>query len=84
MKRDLIKEEQLTSKIDYVMTIAGTLLRAPFEVSMLYFSETVKILYLKDPLYELIIGNIPGARAPYESDETWCVHAAVVTGAQLD
>ena len=53
-------------------------------MNMPYFSETVEILNLKGPLYELIIGNKSGARAPYDPDETWCVQAAAVTGVQLD
>ena len=42
----------------------------------------MEALCLKDPLYELIIGNIPGARVPDDPDETWCVKAAAITRSQ--
>ena len=85
VKRELVAEEQLTSKVGYIMTVARTLLKAPFanvEISTPYYSGTVEALYLRDPLYQLIIGNIPGARAPDDPDETWCVEAAAVTRSQ--
>ena len=82
VKSDLVAEEQLTGKVGYVMTAARTLLKAPFvnvEVSTPYFSGTVKALYLRDPLHQLIIGNISGARAPDDPDKTWYLKAAAVT-----
>ena len=85
VKRELVTEEQLKSKIGYVMTVACTLLKAPFanvEVSTPYCIPAVKVLCLKDPLYELIIGNISGARAPDDPDEAWCVKMAVIIRSQ--
>ena len=76
VKRELVAEEQLTGKVGYIMTVARTFLKAPFanvEISTPYYSGTVEALCLRDPLYQLIIGNIPGARAPDDPDETWCV-----------
>ena len=52
------------------------------EVSTPYYSGMVKALCLKNPVYELIIENIPEARAPDDSDETWCVKAATITRSQ--
>ena len=85
VKRDLVAEEQLTGKVGYIMTVARTLLKAPFanvEISTPYFNGTVEALCLRDPLYQLIIGNIPGARAPDNPDEARCVEAAAVTRSQ--
>ena len=42
----------------------------------------MKALCLRDPLYQLIIGNISGARALDDPDETWCVEAAAVIRSQ--
>ena len=42
----------------------------------------MEALCLRDPLYQLIIGNIPGARAPDDHDETWCVEAVAITRSQ--
>ena len=85
MKRNLVKEEQLTGKVGYVMTVARTLLRAPFaeiEVDTPYFSGKVEVLCLKDPLYDLIIGNIPGARAPDDPEKDWGVDSSIVAQKQ--
>ena len=85
VKRELVAEEQLTGKVGYIMTVARTLLKAPFanvEINTPYFSGTVEALCLRDPLYPLIVGNIPGARAPDDPDETWCVEAAAFTRSQ--
>ena len=46
VKKDLIKEKQLTGKFGYVVTIAGTLLNAPFaniEASKPYLKGAVKV-----------------------------------------
>ena len=67
------------------MTVARTLLKAPFanvEVSTLSYSGTMEDLCLKDPLYELIIGNIARSRDSDDLDETWCVKAAAITRSQ--
>ena len=85
LKRELVAEEQLTGKVGYIMAVARTLLKAPFanvEISMPYYSGKVEALCLRDPLYQLIIGNILGARAPDDPDETWCVEATAVTRSQ--
>ena len=84
-KRELVAEEQLTGKAGHIMAVARTLLKAPFaktKISTPYYSGTVKPLCLRYPLYPLIIGNIPGARALNDSVETWCVEAAAVTGSE--
>ena len=84
VKRELVAR-QLTGKIGYVMMVACTLLKASFasvEVSTPYYSKMGEALCLRDPLYELIIGNIPGDRAPDDPDDTWCVKAAVITRSQ--
>ena len=42
----------------------------------------MEALCLRDPLYQLIIGNILEARAPDDPDEIWCVKAKAVTRSQ--
>ena len=68
LKRELVAEGHLTGKVGYIniMMVARTLLKASFanvEISTSYYNGTVEALCLRDPLYQLIIGNIPGARA---------------------
>lgn len=77
----------MTGKVDYVMTVARTLLRAPFanvKLKTSYFSGAVEALCLKDPLCELIIGNIPGARAPCYPDKNFCMKVPAVQREQTN
>ena len=85
VKKELVAEGQLTGKVGYIMTVARTLLKAPFanvEISTPYYSGRVEALCLRDPLYQLIIGNILGARAADNSDDIGCAEAAAVTWSQ--
>ena len=47
-----------------------------------YFTGTVEALCLQDPLFDLIIGNVSGARKPDDPDPEWNMVAAVVTRGQ--
>ena len=85
VKKDLVAEGQLTGMVGYIMTVVRTLLKAPFanvEISMPCYSGTVEALRLRNPLYQFIIENIPGARAPDNPEETWYMEAAAVTRSQ--
>ena len=71
VKRDLVDEKQFTGNFGLIMTIARDLVKAPIakiSVNTPYFSGDVDALCLKDLLFELIIGNVPGARAPNDPD----------------
>ena len=49
VKRDLVAEEQLTGKVGYIITVARTLLKAPFanvEINTPYYSGRVEALCL--------------------------------------
>ena len=53
MKKNLIKEEQLTGNIGYAMTVQRTLLKAPFEnikMSTPYFSGIMEVFCPKNSL----------------------------------
>ena len=66
VKRDLVKEEQLTGKVGYVMTVKRTLLKSTFCKSKSkhdLFQWNSRHFVPKNPLYELINRNILGARA---------------------
>ena len=85
IKRNLVNEKQFTGEFGHIMTIARDLIKAPIakvSVDTPYFSGTVEALCLKDPLVELIIGNVSGARAPNDPDTNWTSCAAVETRAQ--
>ena len=47
--------------------------RAKIEIDTPYYQGTVKAICLPNALYDLLIGNIPGAREPREPDPLWGV-----------
>ena len=70
VRRELVKENDFTGSMGYVMAIDRTLKEAPIaeiKVDTPYYTGVTPAIYLRDPLFDLIIGNIPGARNPDDS-----------------
>ena len=85
VRRDLVKEEEITNRTGYMLTVDRTVRRAPVgmvNIDTPYYTGRVEALCLQDPLFDLIVGNIEGARAPEDPDVKWDVAAAVVTRSQ--
>ena len=85
VRRDLIKDEEITNWTGYMLTVDRTVRRAPvgmINIDMPYYTSRVEALCLLDPLFDLIVGNIEGARAPDDPNVKWDVAAAVVTRSQ--
>ena len=85
VRRELVKEDDFTGSMGYVMSIDRTLKEAPIaeiKVDTPYYTGVTQAICLRDPLLDLVIGNIPGARNP--NDPVPCVEAcaAAVTRAQ--
>ena len=53
---------------------------ASVEVDIPFYVGSVEALCLKDPLFDLIIGNVPGGRGSDSSNSEW----EVVTAALLE
>ena len=67
------------------MTVDRTIKRAPMakaEVDTPFCVGTVEAWCLQDPLLDLIIGNVPGARRSDDPNPEWGVVTAVATRAQ--
>ncbi|KAL1441895.1 hypothetical protein MTO96_008211 [Rhipicephalus appendiculatus] len=67
VRRKLVKEEELTGRNKLVYLVDGTarmLPEARIEVDTPYFTGHLTALCLQDPLYDIILGNIDGARPP--------------------
>ena len=65
-----------------MMTVDRMLKRAPIariNIDTPYYARVVEALCLLDPLFDLIIGNIPGARRPDDPNPKWSTSAAVAT-----
>ena len=62
------------------MIIRGLIAR--IEVDTPFYTRTVEAICMKDPLFDLIIGNVLGARKPNDPNPEWGAVAATVTRAQ--
>ena len=70
VRRSLISEENLTGQEERCVLIDGTVRRTPVPqvfIDTPYFSGTTTAVCMKNPLYDVIIGNIPGATDPTTS-----------------
>ena len=78
-------EADFTGEMGRIMTMDRTLKRAPMakiEVNTPFYLGTVKALRLQDPLFDLIIGNVPEAKRSDNPNPEWGVVTAVATRAQ--
>ena len=67
VRRELVKEDNFTGSMGYVMAMDRTLKEAPIagiKVDKPYYTGVTQALCLRDLLFDLVIGNIPGARNP--------------------
>jgi hypothetical protein len=88
VKQEFVTDEQLTGASRYMVRIDNTLIKVPvakIQVDTPYITGEVEALCLPDALYDLIIGNVPGARAPENPDPNWQVQesGAVMTRGQV-
>ena len=67
VRRELVKEDDFTGSMGHVMAIDRTLKEASIaeiKMSTPYYTEVTQAICLRDPLFDLIIGNISGKRNP--------------------
>ena len=85
VRRELVKKDDFTGSMGYVMAIDRTLKEAPIaeiKVNTPYYTGVTQAICLRDPLFDLVIGNIPGARNPDDSVSGVEACAVAVTRAQ--
>ena len=85
VRRSLVDEANMTGETGHMMMVNRTLKRAPIgriNVDTPYYAGVVEALCLLDPLFDLIIGNVPGARMPDDPNPKWSTSAAVTTREQ--
>ena len=85
IRRELVDETDFTGEMGHIMTVNRTIKRAPMakvEVDTSFHVVTVEALCLQDPLFDLIIRNVPGARRSHDPNPEWGVVTAVATRAQ--
>lgn len=85
IKRDLVSDDQLNGKTQLCILIDGTKLTAPVAnvfIDTPYYTGNVEAWCMNNPVYDLVLGNIEGARLPGEPDPQWTLAQAVRTRAQ--
>ena len=74
VKKKFVEEGQYTGKMGSIRMVDRTVRRAPFakiRIDTPYYTGEVIALCLEDVMYDLILGNIPEARAPDNPDNSW-------------
>ena len=84
VSRRLVEDSQLTGKRCLIVRIDNTVLlreKAKIQVKTPYLSGNVEALCILEAICDLVVGNVPGARSPDDSDMSVMV-GAVTTRAQ--
>ena len=74
VKRDLVSEDQFTGDFNVMLLIDNTARKVPIakiDIDTPYLKGQVEAQCLPDAVYDLIIGNVPGARAADDPDPSW-------------
>ena len=85
IRRELVDETDFTGEMGHIMTVDRTLKRTPMakvEVDTPFYVGAVEALCLQNPLFDLIIRNVPGARRLDDPKPKWGVVTAVATRTQ--
>ena len=85
VKKELVSEEQYTGDFNCMLLIANTVRKVPIAritIDTPYLSGEVDVQCLPDAIYDLIIGNVPGARPAEDPDSRWHEACAVTTRSQ--
>ena len=74
VKSDLVKPEQMINKYKECRLVDKTTRKWPMAKVKLdnpYFTGTCEVLTVDTPVYDVIVGNVPGARAADNPDPNW-------------
>ncbi|XP_072174277.1 uncharacterized protein [Diadema setosum] len=74
IRSELVRPEQMTDEWRTCVLIDGTTRRFPVarvSVDTPYFVGTLDVMCMNNPVYPLILGNVPGVRNPADPDEEW-------------
>ena len=77
VKKDLVSEDQFTGEFNAMLLIDSTARKVPIariDVDTPYLKGQVEAQCLPDPIYDLVVGNVPGARAAENPDPNWQNH----------
>jgi len=84
----LVNESQYTGMSHICVLIDGTVVRLPIALVSIdtpYYSGEVSVMCMQNPIYDVIIGNIEGARDPNCPDVDWvCGDSATTVSSESD
>lgn len=71
VRRALVKEPQMLKRTQDLRLLDGTVRRAPIAsvpIKSPYFTGTYDVWCIDNPIYDVIIGNVPGAKPPNQPE----------------
>jgi hypothetical protein len=74
VRRNLVREDQLTGRHKLCVLIDGTIRKPPeaiIDVDSPYYCGKLRALCFEKPVYDLILGNVPGVRDAKSPDAGW-------------
>ena len=74
IRRSLVSDDQLTGKSKYCVFVDNTVQQLPVatvSIDSPYFVGSIEAVCMANPIYDVIIGNIPLARDPGNPDPKW-------------
>ena len=85
VKEELVSNEQYTGDFNCMLLIDNTVRKVPIAritVDTPYLRGEFDVQCLPDVIYDLIIGNVPGAQSAHDPDPDWQEACAVTTRSQ--
>ena len=74
VRQDVVESGQMTGQFKHCVMIDSTVRKFPtarINIRTPYFSGDTEAICMENPVYGLVLGNIPGARAPDDPDPQW-------------
>ncbi|XP_041477551.1 uncharacterized protein LOC121425534 [Lytechinus variegatus] len=81
IKQDLVKQSQLTGEVCTCLLIDRSIRTLPIaviDINTPFYVGKVSAVCMKTPLYDLILGNIPGVRPAEQPDPQWTLPETVI------
>ena len=74
VKQELVEPNQFTDRIQACMLINGEIIKVPIvkiTIDSPYLTKTVEAMCMKNPIYDLVVGNVEDARPPDDPNINW-------------
>ena len=78
VRRDLVADDSLTGEERVCVLIDGTIRKVPLarvSIDTPFYKGSVEALCMEHPVYDIILGNVPGLRGPSDPNPDWLSNA---------